>query len=97
MENIRRKNNMIETYSILLIDMVCVSVSYYLSLFIRFHLIAQEAYPRDYHSMIGAYILILCLMYTLFWMVIDGSLKEVIYESCIIPSAIRELLLWDWF
>ena len=43
MENIRRKNNMIETYSILLIDMVCVSVSYYLSLFIRFHLIAQEA------------------------------------------------------
>ena len=31
MENIRRKNNMIETYSILLIDMVCVSVSYYLS------------------------------------------------------------------
>ena len=84
MENIRRKNNMIETYSILLIDMVCVSVSYYLSLFIRFHLIAQEAYPRDYHSMIGAYILILCLMYTLFldgnrWFFERSNIRELYY------------------
>ena len=75
---------MIETYSILLIDMVCVSVSYYLSLFIRFHLIAQEAYPRDYHSMIGAYILILCLMYTLFldgnrWFFERSNIRELYY------------------
>ena len=66
MENIRRKNNMIETYSILLIDMVCVSVSYYLSLFIRFHLIAQEAYPRDYHSMRSVYFDFMLDVYTFF-------------------------------
>lgn len=75
---------MIETYSILLIDMVCVLVSYYLSLFIRFDLISKEAYPRDYHSMVGAYILILCLMYTLFldgnrWFFDRNNLRELYY------------------
>ena len=84
MDNIRRKNKMIETYSILLIDMVCVLVSYYLSLFIRFDLISKEAYPRDYHSMVGAYILILCLMYTLFldgnrWFFDRNNLRELYY------------------
>ena len=84
MDNIRRKNKMIETYSILLIDMVCVLVSYYLSLFIRFDLISKEAYPRDYHSMVGAYILILRLMYTLFldgnrWFFDRNNLRELYY------------------
>lgn len=84
MDNIRRKNKMIETYSILLIDMVCVLVSYYLSLFIRFDLISKEVYPRDYHSMVGAYILILCLMYTLFldgnrWFFDRNNLRELYY------------------
>ncbi len=84
MDNIRRKNKMIETYSILLIDMVCVLVSYYLSLFIRFDLISKELYPRDYHSMVGAYILILCLMYTLFldgnrWFFDRNNLRELYY------------------
>lgn len=83
MENIRRKNKMIQTYSILLMDMICVLVSYYLSLFIRFDL-AHEAYARDYHSTVSAYILILCLMYTLFldgnrWFFDRDNFKEFYY------------------
>lgn len=66
MDNIRRKNKMIETYSILLIDMVCLLVSYFMSLFIRFNLINKELYPKDYHYMVGAFALVLCLLYTLF-------------------------------
>ncbi len=65
MENIRRKNKMIETYSILLIDLISVIISYALSLFIRFDLI-NEAYPKLYHSTVGAYIVVLCLLYSLF-------------------------------
>lgn len=69
MENIRRKNKMIETYSLLLIDMVSVLAAYWLSLFLRFDLI-KEIYPKQYHATVGAYILILCLLYTLF---LDGN------------------------
>lgn len=84
MDNIRRKNKMIETYSILLMDMVCVLVSYYLSIFIRFNLIVKENYARDYHSTVAAYILILCLMYTLFldgnrWFFDRSNLRELYY------------------
>lgn len=69
MENVRRKNKMIETYSLLLIDMVSVLVAYWLSLVLRFDLIREE-YPKGYHFTVGAYILILCLLYTLF---LDGN------------------------
>lgn len=69
MENVRRKNKMIETYSLLLIDMVSVLAAYWLSLVLRFDLI-KEAYPKQYHAAAGAYILILCLLYTLF---LDGN------------------------
>lgn len=69
MENIRRKNKMIETYSLLLIDMVSVMVAYWLSLVLRFDLM-QEWYPKNYHATVGAYILILCLLYTL---LLDGN------------------------
>ncbi len=66
MENIRRKNKMIETYSILMIDILCVVVSYALALFIRFNIIHYENYPRQFHLMVGAYIVILCLLYNMF-------------------------------
>ena len=69
MENIRRRNKMIETYSLLLIDMISVLVAYWLALVLRFDLI-KEIYPKGYHSTVGAYILILCLLYTLFF---DGN------------------------
>lgn len=66
MENIRRKNKMIETYSILLIDILGVVISYALSLFIRFRLIHYENYPRQFHLMVGTYIVVLCLLYNMF-------------------------------
>lgn len=66
MENIRRKNKMIETYSVLMIDLVCVVVSYALALFIRFNIIHYENYPKQFHLMVGAYIVILCLLYNMF-------------------------------
>lgn len=66
MENIRRKNKMIEIYSVLLIDIVSVILSYTLSLFIRFNVIHQQNYPKQFHLMVGAYIVVLCLLYSLF-------------------------------
>ncbi|MDE7267522.1 MAG: sugar transferase [Lachnospiraceae bacterium] len=66
MENVRRKNKMIETYSILIMDLACVLVSYALSVYVRFHIIHPEAYPRDFHITVGAYIVALCLLYSLF-------------------------------
>ena len=66
MENIRRKNKMIETYSVLMIDILCVVVSYALALFIRFNIIHYEDYPGQFHLMVGAYIVILCLLYNMF-------------------------------
>lgn len=66
MENVRRKNKMIETYSILIMDLLCVLVSYAFSVYIRFHIIHVEQYPRDFHITVGAYIVVLCLLYSLF-------------------------------
>lgn len=57
---------MIETYSILMIDLACVIVSYALALFIRFNIIHYENYPKQFHLMVGAYIVILCLLYNMF-------------------------------
>lgn len=70
MENIRRKNKMIETYSILLIDILSVAVSYALALFIRFNIINYENYPKQFHLMVGAYIVVLCLLYNI---LLDGN------------------------
>ncbi len=66
MENVRRKNKMIETYSILLIDILSAVVSYALALFIRFNVINYENYPKQFHLMVGAYIVVLCLLYNMF-------------------------------
>ena len=57
---------MIETYSILLIDILSAVVSYALALFIRFNLIHYENYPKQFHLMVGAYIVVLCLLYNMF-------------------------------
>lgn len=66
MENIRRKNKMIETYSVLIIDILGIVVSYALALFIRFNIINYEIYPKQFHLMVGAYIVVLCLLYNMF-------------------------------
>ena len=69
MDNIRRKNKMIETYSILIIDVVCALASYALSLFIRTSM-DRQTLNSQYQFAIGAYIVALCLMYSLF---LDGN------------------------
>jgi exopolysaccharide biosynthesis polyprenyl glycosylphosphotransferase len=66
MDNIRRKNKMIETYSVLILDIVSVIISYALSLFIRFNVIKYEVYPKQFHLMVGAYIVVFCLLYNMF-------------------------------
>ncbi|MDE6621915.1 MAG: sugar transferase [Lachnospiraceae bacterium] len=66
MENVRRKNKMIETYSILIIDILCAVVAYALALFIRFNIINYENYPKQFHMMVGSCIVILCLLYNMF-------------------------------
>jgi exopolysaccharide biosynthesis polyprenyl glycosylphosphotransferase len=66
MENVRRKNKMIEIYSVLIIDIVTVIISYALSLFIRFRIIHYENYPRQFHLLVGAYIVVICLLYNMF-------------------------------
>ena len=57
---------MIETYSILIIDILCAVAAYALALFIRFNIINYENYPKQFHLMVGAYIVILCLLYNMF-------------------------------
>lgn len=66
MENVRRKNKMIEIYSILIIDILSAVISYALALFIRFNIINYENYPKQFHLMVGAYIVVLCLLYNMF-------------------------------
>lgn len=66
MENIRRKNKMIETYSVLITDLICVVISYMLALYIRFNIIHYEIYPKQFHLMVGTYIVVLCLLYNIF-------------------------------
>lgn len=69
MESIRKKNRMIETYCILLLDVFSAILAYALSLFIRANL-DRQVLNQEYNVAIGAYIVILCLMYTLF---VDGN------------------------
>lgn len=66
MENIRRKNKMIETYSILLADIISIILSFVLSVYIRFNIINYEVSPPiEFHIIAGSYLLIICLLYTL--------------------------------
>lgn len=89
MENVRRKNKMIETYSILIIDLLCVFVSYALSVYIRFHIIHVERYPKEFHITVGAYIVVLCLLYSLFLDANSNFFTEGGCVSCIIQCAIH--------
>ncbi len=93
MENIRRKNKMMETYSILLIDIVSAVVAYALALFIRFRVIHYENYPKQFHLMVGAYIVVLCLLYNMF---LDGN-RNFITRSFTTRSGTRSSLWWGWW
>lgn len=84
MENIRRKSKMIETYSIMLIDIVSVLLSYWFSIFIRFRVINYETYPRALHWTACFYLLLVCLAYAMFTdgnrhFFIRGYFKEFVF------------------
>lgn len=69
MESVRRKNNMIETYGILLMDMLSAILAYALAVFVRVCM-NKDIISMDYNFLVGDCILILCMMYTLF---LDGN------------------------
>ncbi len=69
MENVRRKNKMIEVYSILIMDMICVLVSYVLALLIRDN-IAEGVQSFQAHFLGGVCLLVMCMVYNLFF---DGN------------------------
>lgn len=69
MENVRRKNKMIEVYSILIMDMICVLLSYVLALFVRAQA-SVNLQSAQANFIGGLSLLVLCLMYNLF---LDGN------------------------
>lgn len=65
MQNIKRKNRMIETYSLLLIDMVALILAYTLSLLI-YAVTKLELYDQGTHQMGYVYLLLFCVLYSVF-------------------------------
>ena len=96
MENIRRKNKMIELYSVLLVDLISVIVSYVLSLFIRFRVIHYEEYPVEFHMMVGTYIVVLCLLYSLFLDANRNFFYRGYYQEFIIQCVTRVFWWLVW-
>ena len=56
MQQFTRKN-LIETYGLLLIDIVCIIISYMLALYLRFGTVGEQ-YARNFHYTIGLYLIL---------------------------------------
>ena len=69
MENVRRKSKMIEVYSVLFMDMLCIILSYALSL-IMYTKSGGIQQGMQLHFFAVACLLVICLMYNLF---LDGN------------------------
>lgn len=69
MQNIKRKNRMIETYSLLFIDMVALVISYTAALFI-YAATRVSLYDSVTHQMGYVYLLLFCVLYSVF---IEGN------------------------
>lgn len=69
MQNIKRKNRMIETYSLLCLDMVALVVSYTTALLL-YNLTRVEIYDGSTHQMGYWYLLLFCVLYSVF---IEGN------------------------
>lgn len=69
MQNIKRKNRMIETYSLLCLDMVALVVSYTAALLL-YNLTRVEIYDGTTHRMGYWYLLLFCVLYSVF---IEGN------------------------
>ena len=69
MQNIKRKNKMIETYSLLLLDMVALIITYTAALFI-YAATNVRIYDSGTHQMGYVYLLLFCVLYSVF---IEGN------------------------
>lgn len=69
MQNIKRKNKMIETYSLLLLDMVALIIAYTAALFI-YAATNVKIYDSGTHQMGYVYLLLFCVLYSVF---IEGN------------------------
>ncbi len=63
MHAINRKGKLVETYSLILIDLICVAAAYLTALFLRFHSISQ-AMENPLHYIVGIYLMFLCVLYS---------------------------------
>lgn len=62
MHQINHKNRLIETYSLILIDLIAVAVAYMLALFVRFGNIV-EALRVEVHFTVWGYLMLFCVLY----------------------------------
>lgn len=69
MQNIKRKNKMIETYSLLCLDMAALIISYTVALLI-YSATRVEIYDGTTHRMGYVYLLLFCVLYSVF---IEGN------------------------
>lgn len=69
MQNIKRKNKMLETYSLLFLDMAAVVIAYTLSLLVH-SATRVEIYDSGTHRMGYIYLLLFCVLYSVF---IEGN------------------------
>lgn len=63
MHAINRKGKLVETYSLILIDLICVAAAYLTALFLRFHSISK-AMENPLHYIVGIYLMFLCVLYS---------------------------------
>lgn len=69
MQDIKRKNKMIETYSLLLIDLLALVISYTLALVLH-ELTRVEIYDAGTHQMGYLYLMLFCVLYSV---LVDGN------------------------
>ena len=62
MHQFNHKNRLIETYSLILIDLIAVAIAYMLALFIRFGNIV-EALRVEVHFTVWGYLMLFCVLY----------------------------------
>ena len=62
MHAINRKGRLIETYSLILIDLICVAAAYATALVLRFRSV-KLALANPLHYTVGLYLMLLCVLY----------------------------------
>lgn len=65
MNQFNHKNRMIETYSLILLDLACVTISYFVALLIRFGNVRQVM-KIEVHYTVWVYLMLFCVLYGVF-------------------------------